>query len=120
MQTAAAPDSLVAVSASASAAAPAPALDASASVAPFLRGSYAESLGRPRGHPALPDDEWDDNASDEERFAGLKAAVEEGFRAFDEGRYIEIPAGGFGDFIDKREEEVSRRLRVKFSEVAMM
>jgi len=89
-------------------------------VAPFLDGTYAESLGRARGHPALPDDEWDDNATDEEHFAALKAAVEEGFRAFDEGRYIEIPAGGFGDFIDKREAGVLRRLRAKSSEVAMM
>jgi len=106
--------------ASAAPAAPASALDTSVSAAPFLRGSYAESLGRPRGHPALPDDEWDANATDEERFTALKAAVEEGFSAFDEGRYIEIPPGGFGDFIDKRVEEVSRRMRVKSSEAGMM
>jgi len=114
----AAPDSPVAVPASDLASSSA--FDSSAPAAPFLRGSYAESLGRPRGNPALPDDEWDDSATDAEGAAALKAAVEEGFRAFEEGRYIEIPAGGFVDFIDKREEAVSRRLRAKSSEVAMM
>jgi len=84
-----------------------------APAAPFLRGSYAESLGRPRGNPALPDDEWDDNATDEERFAALKAAVEEGFRAFDEGRYITIQPGQTRVFLRQMGEKVSQRLRAK-------
>jgi len=114
MQTvAAAPDSLVAVPASASAAAPAPVLDASAPVAPFLHGSYAESLGRPRGHPALPDDEWDDSATDEERFAALKAALEEGFRAHAEGDFVRVPANQLGAFLNEIGERASRRLNAK-------
>jgi len=117
MQTVAAtPDSPV-TSTSASAAAPASALDASAPVAPFLRGSYAESLGRPRGHPALPDDEWDYSATDEERFAALKAAVEEGFRANEKGDYVKVPADRLGDFLNEIGERASQRLRAKRAHV---
>jgi len=117
MQTVAASDSPVAAPASASDAVPAAVLfDSSAPAEPFLRGSYAKTLGRPRGNPALPDDEWDESATDEERFDALKAAVEEGFRAFDEGRYITIQPGQTRAFLRQIGERVSQRLRAKRAE----
>jgi len=57
---------------------------------PFQEGSYAKALGRPRGSLTFPDVEWDAHATEEERFTALKAAIDEGFRDVDEGRYIEI------------------------------
>jgi len=61
---------------------------------PFQEGSYAKALGRPRGSLTFPDVEWGAHATEEERFTALKAAIDEGFRDVDEGRYIEISSSG--------------------------
>jgi len=109
MQTvAAAPDSPVAPSAPATVR-----VGVSGTAAPFLDGTYVESLGLARGHPALPDDEWDDNATDEERAAAFGAAVQEGFGAHEKGDYVKVPAGRLGDFLNEIGERASQRLRAK-------
>jgi len=85
----------------------------SAPAEPFLKGSYAKALGRPRGHPALPDEEWDAKATYEEREAALKAALDEGFRAYEAGDYVTIYPGQTRAFIKQIGEEASQRLKAK-------
>jgi len=78
---------------------------------PFLRGSYSEALGRSRGYPALPDDERDDTATEEEKFIALKAAIDEGIAQIESGQVIEVPHGELRNYIHQLGEEASRRLR---------
>jgi len=80
---------------------------------PFLSGSYSEALDRPRGHPALPDDEWDDNATEEEKFIALKAAIQEGLDDIDAGRVIEVPADKLEAFIHGLGEKAAARVRAR-------
>jgi len=86
---------------------------ASGPFAPALRGSYAKALDRPRGCPALPDDEWDDNATEEEKFIALKAAVQEGLDDIDAGRVIEVPADKLESFIHELGERAAARVQTR-------
>jgi len=56
-------------------------------------------------------DAWAATTSEEEKFAELKAAVEEGFRSIDEGRGIKIPHGELRNYIRQLGEEASQMLR---------
>jgi len=90
-----------------------PSASASGPFTPALRGSYAKALDRPRGCPALPDDEWDENATEEEKFIALKAAVQEGLDDIDAGRVIEVPADELESFIHELGERAAARVQAR-------
>jgi len=56
-------------------------------------------------------EEWVGNPTEEEKFAALKALIDEGIEQIEAGQVIEIPHGELRNYIRQLGEEASRRLR---------